>query len=182
MTEHVQIQVVLCLVWGLNLCTKTQTNKPQDKTEVSFRRPKDPEQTQRHVWLDGECSHWSSNTAVIWFQHQLVQFSDALRVSEAFRSSLMTADKASGLMPCSHSLTHMERDSMSKPVFSNLEISSSTSIVSRTAFRFAFAALAMVMDKKLATMLASNTPRGVSRNTSKAMSSFTQTFHARCSF
>ena len=49
-----------------------------------------------------------------------------LRDSEAFRSSLMTADRASGLMPCSHSLTHMERDSMSKPVFSNLEISSST--------------------------------------------------------
>lgn len=49
-----------------------------------------------------------------------------LRDSEAFRSSLITADRASGLMPCSHSLTHMDRDSMSKPVFSNLEISSST--------------------------------------------------------
>lgn len=49
-----------------------------------------------------------------------------LRDSEALRSSLMTADKASGLMPCSHNLTHMDRDSMSNPVFSNLEISSKT--------------------------------------------------------
>lgn len=83
-------------------------------------------------------------TEKIGLQLQLVQFSEAFSVSEALRSSLMTADKASGLMPCSHSLTHMDRDSMSKPVFSNLEISSSTSIVSRTAFKFAFAALAMV--------------------------------------
>lgn len=49
-----------------------------------------------------------------------------LRDSDALRSSLITADRASGLMPCSHSLTHMDRDSMSKPVFSNLEISSRT--------------------------------------------------------
>lgn len=49
-----------------------------------------------------------------------------LRVSEAFRSSLMTAERASGLMPCSQSRTQMDSDSMSKPVFSNLEISSRT--------------------------------------------------------
>lgn len=46
--------------------------------------------------------------------------------SEALRSSLMTADKASGLMPCSHSRTQMDRDSMSNPVFNNREISSRT--------------------------------------------------------
>jgi hypothetical protein len=46
--------------------------------------------------------------------------------SEALRSSLMTEDRASGLMPCSHSLTQIDRDSMSSPVFNSLEISSST--------------------------------------------------------
>lgn len=81
------------------------------------------------------------------FHLQFVQFSEALRDSEALRSSLMTEDRASGLMPCSHSLTQMDRDSMSKPVFSNLEISSRTSIVSRTALRFALAALAIVMNE-----------------------------------
>lgn len=88
----------------------------------------------------------TSQTEVTGLHLQFVQFSGAFRDSEALRSSLITADRASGLMPCSHSLTQMDRDSMSKPVFSSLEISSSTSIVSRTAFRFAFDALAMVLN------------------------------------
>lgn len=62
--------------------------------------------------------------------HNDVKYLDAcfctLKDSDAFRSSLITADRASGLMPCSHSLTQMDRDSMSNPVFSNLEISNST--------------------------------------------------------
>lgn len=73
------------------------------------------------------------------------QLSEAFSESEALRSSLMTEDRASGLMPCSHSLTQIDRDSMSRPVFNSLEISSSTSIVSRTAFMLlALALLAMI--------------------------------------
>lgn len=87
------------------------------------------------------------HTEAVGFHLQFVLLSGALRDSEVFLSSLMTADKASGLMPCSQSLTHIDRDSMSKPVFRSLEISSSTSIVSRTAFRFALAALAIVIDE-----------------------------------
>lgn len=86
-------------------------------------------------------------TVVVGFHLQFGPLSGALRDSDVFLSSLMTADRASGLMPCSQSLTHIDRDSMSKPVFRSLEISSSTSIVSRTAFRFALAALAIVMDE-----------------------------------
>lgn len=66
----------------------------------------------------------------MYIQCELISFKGGcvctLRDSEAFRSSLMTAERASGLIPCSHSLTHMDRDSISKPVLSNLEISSNT--------------------------------------------------------
>lgn len=61
-----------------------------------------------------------------WSVMRCGSFSSTFRDSEAFRSSLMTADRASGLMPCSHSLTQMDKDSISKPVFSSLEISSRT--------------------------------------------------------
>lgn len=99
---------------------------------------------------DRACSHdafGSPTLGQFWFYLQLVLLSEAFRDSEVFLSSLMTADRASGLMPCSQSLTHIDRDSMSKPVFRSLEISSSTSIVSRTAFRFALAALAIAMNE-----------------------------------
>lgn len=141
--------------WGWY--TSTQKLKTHVKAQNRNRRQGDTEDrvpTHRQVWLAGEPIVGTNpgtghdpikvQTEEIRWQLQLVQFSEALRVSEALRSSLMTADKASGLMPCSHSLTHMDKDSMSKPVFSNLEISSSTSIVSRTALRFVLAALAMM--------------------------------------
>lgn len=135
------------------------TSQSTEQEHISHRGGmEDRVSKYRQIWFPGEPMVGTdpgmghdpinrSQTEVICFHFQFVQFSEALRDSEAFRSSLMTADRASGLMPCSHSLTHMDRDSMSKPVFSNLEISSSTSIVSRTAFTFAFAALAIVMDE-----------------------------------
>lgn len=46
--------------------------------------------------------------------------------SEAFRSSLITDDRASGLIPCSQRRTHIDRDSMSNPVFNSLDISRRT--------------------------------------------------------
>lgn len=151
----------LCLGRGLGLIP------PQKYSDTSQRREQDQSVTEEAQRTEGQLtdrSEWLESLLylqiqeqgflplkfILRLQHQLVEFSEALRVSEALRSSLMTADKASGLMPCSHSLTHMDRDSMSKPVFSNLEISSSTSIVSRTAFKFALAALAIVLRVKLA--------------------------------
>ena len=73
-------------------------------------------------------------------ESQLVIFSAAFNASAALRSSLITDDKASGLIPCSQSRTHIDRVSISNPVFKILEISSRTSMVSLTAFRFAAAA------------------------------------------
>lgn len=119
------------------------TQDSEDKTPIRHRslRPEMP----RNALRDGVIPFSEAIT-----HHQFVQFSEALRDSEAFRSSLITADRASGLIPCSQSLTQMDKDSMSKPVFSSLEISRRTSIVSRTAFRFAFDALAMLLNGKLA--------------------------------
>lgn len=70
---------------------------------------------------------------------QLV-FSAAFSASVPLRSSLITDDKASGLIPCSQSRTQIDSVSISKPVFKILEISSRTSMVSLTAFRLAEAA------------------------------------------
>lgn len=53
-------------------------------------------------------------------------FSAALSASVPLRSSLITDDKASGLIPCSQSRTQIDSVSISKPVFKILEISSST--------------------------------------------------------
>lgn len=147
-----------CFGRGLRLTAphKNSRHKSKHRTGAVRRRgdAEDRVPTHRQVRLAGEPVIGTDpgtghdpvkvQTEETRLQLQLVQFSEAFSVSEALRSSLMTADRASGLMPCSHSLTHMDRDSMSKPVFSNLEISRSTSIVSRTAFKFAFAALAMV--------------------------------------
>lgn len=74
------------------------------------------------------------------FPRSQLAFSAAFSASVPFRSSLITDDKASGLIPCSHSRTHIDRVSISKPVFKILEISSRTSMVSLTAFRLAEAA------------------------------------------
>ena len=49
-----------------------------------------------------------------WFSIHFHTF----RASVALRSSLITADNASGFIPCSQRRTQMERVSMSKPVFS----------------------------------------------------------------
>lgn len=46
--------------------------------------------------------------------------------SEALLSSLMTDDRASGLIPCSQRRTHIDKDSMSNPVFRSLDISRRT--------------------------------------------------------
>lgn len=59
---------------------------------------------------------------------QLV-FSAALSASVPLRSSLITDDKASGLIPCSQSRTQIDSVSISKPVFKILEISSSTKVL-----------------------------------------------------
>lgn len=56
---------------------------------------------------------------------QLV-FSAAFSASVPLRSSLITDDKASGLIPCSQSRTQIDSVSISKPVFKILEISSRT--------------------------------------------------------
>lgn len=74
------------------------------------------------------------------FSGRQLVFSAALSASVPLRSSLITDDKASGLIPCSQSRTQIDSVSISKPVFKILEISSSTSMVSLTAFRLAEAA------------------------------------------
>lgn len=52
--------------------------------------------------------------------------SNTFRASVALRSSLITEDNASGLMPCSQSRTQIDKVSISKPVFNILEISKRT--------------------------------------------------------
>lgn len=52
--------------------------------------------------------------------------------SEALLSSLMTDDRASGLIPCSQRRTHIDKDSMSNPVFRSLDISRRTENVRRS--------------------------------------------------
>lgn len=52
--------------------------------------------------------------------------SNTFRASVALRSSLITEDNASGLMPCSQSRTQIDKVSISKPVFNILEISNRT--------------------------------------------------------
>ena len=56
---------------------------------------------------------------------QLV-FSAAFSASVPLRSSLITDDKVSGLIPCSQSRTQIDSVSISKLVFKILEISSRT--------------------------------------------------------
>lgn len=62
------------------------------------------------------------------FSGRQLVFSAALSASVPLRSSLITDDKASGLIPCSQSRTQIDSVSISKPVFKILEISSSTKV------------------------------------------------------
>lgn len=67
---------------------------------------------------------------------QLLLASPPFTVAVSLLNSCITRARASGLIPDSHSLTHVARVSASKPVFNKRDISMRVSIVSRAAEGF----------------------------------------------
>lgn len=69
-----------------------------------------------------ELNHGSDSFKSVCFLGNSITF----RASVALRSSLITEDSASGLIPCSQSRTQIDKVSISNPVFNILEISNRT--------------------------------------------------------